>query len=190
MTAASPGLEFRMHAERTPNPESIKWMISAELAPTGVTAHFREPVDTEVSPLAATLFGVPGVVGVLIGSNFVTVTKQAEPEWTDLAQPVVDAIKAFVARGEDALGPAFEAAAAGAGGEVEERIKAVIENEIRPAVAMDGGDVVFIGFEEGIVSVMLQGSCVGCPSATATLRFGIEGRLREVVPEVERVIQV
>lgn len=190
MTVASPGLGFRMHAERTPNPQSIKWMLSTELAPAGVTANFPEAVDADVSPLAAGLFAVSGVVGVFIGANFVTVTKQEEPEWTDLAQPVVDAIKAFVASDEDALGPAFEVASAGTGGEVEERIKAVIETEIRPAVAMDGGDVVFVSFEDGTVSVMLQGSCVGCPSATATLRFGIEGRLKEVVPEVERVIQV
>lgn len=190
MTAASPGPGFRMHAERTPNPQSIKWMLSTELASAGVTANFPEPVDATVSPLAAGLFAVSGVVGVFIGPNFVTVTKQEEPEWADLAQPVVDAIKDFVASGQDALGSAFEATSAGSGGEVEERIKAVIEHEIRPAVAMDGGDVVFVGFEDGTVSVMLQGSCVGCPSATATLRFGIEGRLKEVVPEVERVIQV
>ncbi|MCP3984396.1 MAG: NifU family protein [bacterium] len=179
-----------MHAERTPNPQSIKWMLSVALAPSGVTANFREPVGEQVSPLAARLFDVPGVVGVFIGGSFVTVTKQEEPQWTDLAGPVVDAIKAFADSGEDALGSAFEVDAAGAGGEVEQRIKAVIEDEIRPAVAMDGGDVAFIGFEAGVVSVMLQGSCVGCPSATATLRFGIEGRLKEVVPEVERVVQV
>ncbi len=191
MPAASPGLGFRMHAERTPNPQSIKWMLSAELAPAGATANFREPVGEDISPLAAALFAVKGVVGVFIGQNFVTVTKEEEPEWTDLAQPVVDAIKAFAASGEAALGPAFEAQpAAAGGGEVEERIKAVLENEIRPAVAMDGGDVVFVSFADGTVEVMLQGSCVGCPSSTATLRFGIEGRLKEVVPEVERVIQV
>ena len=189
--SSPPGLGFRMHAERTPNPQSIKWVVSTGLAPRGVTAHFREPVEPELSPLAARLFAVPGVVGVFIGSDFVTVTKVEDLEWTDLAQPVVEAIKAFVASGEPALGAGFEEAVhTGPGGEVIERIRAVIDDEIRPAVAMDGGDVVFMGFEDGVVEVMLQGSCVGCPSSTATLRFGIEGRLKEAVPEVERVVQV
>ncbi len=186
-----PGLGFRMHAERTPNPQSIKWVLSQELTTEGSTANFREPVDPLVSPLAASLFAVPGVVGVFVGSNFVTVTKEEELEWTDLAQPVVDAIKAFAAGGEAALGPDFQATeVAGPGGEVVDRIRSVIEQDIRPAVAMDGGDVVFVSFENGTVEVMLQGSCVGCPSSTATLRFGIENRLKEAVPEVEQVIQV
>ncbi len=184
-------LGFRMHAERTPNPQSIKWVVSHEMAPPGVTANFRETVPEGVSPLAAALFAIPGVVGVFIGSGFVTVTKEEEPEWTDLAQSVVDGIKAFCATGEAALGPDFSPeTVAGEGGEVVDRIKAVLDGEIRPAVAMDGGDVVFVGFDEGTVEVMLQGSCVGCPSSTATLRFGIEGRLKEAIPEVERVVQV
>lgn len=189
MSTSQVGLGFRMHAERTPNPQSIKWVLAQELAPANVTANFREPVAAAVSPLAAALFEVPGVVGVFVGSNFVTVTKREEPEWTDLAQSVVDAIKAFASSGVEALGPDFEATVVeGGGGEVVERIKAIIEDEIRPAVAMDGGDVVFVSFENGVVEVMLQGSCVGCPSSTATLRFGIEGRLKEAIPEVESVI--
>lgn len=188
--SAQPGLGFRMHAERTPNPQSIKWVLSESLSEDG-TAHFREPVTHEVSPLASSLFAIPGVASVFLGANFVTVTKQEDLDWPDLAQPVVDAIKAFVASGESALGDAFERQTVGAEqGEVVERIKALIDSEIRPAVAMDGGDVLFVGFEDGVVQVTLQGSCVGCPSSTATLRFGIEGRLKEAIPEVEGVIQV
>ena len=86
--------------------------------------------------------------------------------------------------------PAFDAGASLPEGEVIDRIRAVLETEVRPAVALDGGDVVFAGFEDGVVQVVLQGSCVGCPSSTATLRFVIEGRLKEAVPEVERVVQL
>jgi len=189
---ASPsvGLGFRMHAERTPNPQSIKWVLSESICEDG-TANFREPITTEVSPLAAQLFEVQGVEGVFLGANFVTVTKQEDLDWPDLAQPVVDAIKAFVASGDPALGPAYVRLAPTAEqGEVVARIQALIDSEIRPAVAMDGGDVLFVGFEDGVVQVTLQGSCVGCPSSTATLRFGIEGRLKEAIPEVQGVIQV
>jgi Fe-S cluster biogenesis protein NfuA len=180
-----------MHAERTPNPDSIKWVLSSDLAPEGITANFAEPVGHETSPLAASLFGVDGVVGVFLARNFVTVTKREELEWTDIAQDVVDAIKAFAAGDEPAVGPGFESPpAAGPQGEVEARIRDILENEVRPAVAMDGGDVIFAGFRDGVVEVMLQGSCVGCPSSTATLRFGIEARLKEQIPEVTRVISV
>jgi Fe-S cluster biogenesis protein NfuA len=183
-------LDFRMHAERTPNPQSIKWVLSREIVPTGTTANFRAPVGADVSPLAARLFALPGIEGVFLASHFVTVTKREELEWTDAAQGVVDAIKAHVASGEPALGEGFTEEADAPAGGVEERIKAILEREIRPAVAMDGGDVVFAGFHDGVVEVVLQGSCAGCPSSTATLRFGIEARLREEIPEVSRVVQV
>lgn len=188
--ASQPDPDFRMHAERTPNPASIKWVVNRELAPPGVSANFAEPVAADVSPLAARLFAVPGVERVFVAPGFVTVTRREELEWTDLAQPVVDAIKAHVASGEPALGSSFEAPEAAAGGEVADRIRAILENEVRPAVAMDGGDVIFSGYHDGVVEVVLQGSCVGCPSSTATLRFGIEARLREEIPEVQRVVSV
>jgi Fe-S cluster biogenesis protein NfuA len=183
-------LDFRMHAERTPNPQSIKWVLSQEIVPTGTTANFRAAVAADVSPLAARLFALPGIEGVFLASHFVTVTKREELEWTDVAQGVVDAIKAHVASGEPALGPAYAPESEAPEGSIEERIQAILENEIRPAVAMDGGDVVFAGFHDGVVEVVLQGSCAGCPSSTATLRFGIEARLRDEIPEVTRVVQV
>ncbi len=183
-------LGFRMHAERTPNPQSIKWVLSQEIVPRGVTAQFQSRLEAQASPLAARLFAVDGVEGVLLAANFVSVTKRSELEWTDLAQPLVDAIKLHVASGEKALGAGFERAQGPSEGEVIDRIKEILEKEVRPAVAMDGGDVVFAGFHDGVVEVVLQGSCVGCPSSTATLRFGIEARLREAVPEVTKVVQV
>ena len=183
-------LGFRMHAERTPNPQSIKWVLSEEVVPAGVTASFGQSVSEDVSPLAARLFAIDGVEGVFLASRFVTVTKREDLEWADLAAPVVDAIKGHVAEGAEGLGPAFEQETAVSEGGVVDRIREILENEVRPAVAMDGGDVVFAGFHDGVVEVVLQGACVGCPSSTATLRFGIEARLREAVPEVTKVVQV
>jgi Fe-S cluster biogenesis protein NfuA len=186
----TPGLGFRMHAERTPNPNSIKWVLGEPIAPAGTAASFSEPVGPSVSPLAARLFAVKGVTGVFLASSFVTVSKVDEADWMELAETLVETIKAFAASGEPALGPDFRAGAAEAGGDVVDRIRRVLEEEVRPAVAMDGGDVVFAGFRDGVVEVHLQGSCAGCPSSTATLRFGIEQRLREEIPEVTQVVSV
>ena len=183
-------LGFRMHAERTPNPNSIKWVLGEAVAPDGVAANFQEPVGEAVSPLAARLFAVDGVTAVFFASNFITVSKRPEVEWLDLAEPIVDAIKGFFGSEEPALGPEFEASAQAPEGGVIDRIRRILEEEVRPAVAMDGGDVIFAGFRDGVVEVHLQGACVGCPSSTATLRFGIEARLREEIPEVTKVVSV
>jgi Fe-S cluster biogenesis protein NfuA len=181
-------LGFRMHAERTPNPNSIKWVLGQPLIEGGGSAQFTERPSAEVSPLAHALFGVEGVEGVFLASNFVTVTKREEMEWTDLAQPIVDALKACLAGGGAALGPAWQQAPPLSGeSEVVERILRILDQEIRPAVARDGGDVVFAGFRDGIVELYMQGSCSGCPSSTATLRHGIEARLREAIPEIRGV---
>jgi Fe-S cluster biogenesis protein NfuA len=179
---------FRMHAERTPNPNSVKWVLGRPLAEAGVTAHFEAPPPAEVSPLAARLFAIEGVVGVYVASNFVTVTRRPDVEWTDLAQPIVDGIKECLGDGGPALGPAFEPASAAAAGDVVSRIRRILEEEVRPAVAMDGGDVVFSAFRDGVVELYLHGACSGCPSSAATLKHGIEARLREAIPEVEGVV--
>ena len=181
-------LGFRMHAERTPNPNSVKWVLSQALAEGGAGAHFPEPVSDEVSPLASRLFAVDGVVGVFIAGNFVTVTKREEVEWADLAQPVVDAIKAFVNADEPAFGPDWEAPDAGPEDGVAGRVRTILETEVRPAVAQDGGDIIFAGYRDGIVEVYLQGSCAGCPSSTMTLKMGIEERLRSEIPEIREVV--
>jgi len=181
-------LGFRMHAERTPNPNSIKWVLGTPLTTGGVSAHFEAAPAVDVSPLAARLFAVDGVVGVFLASNFVTVTKRPELEWTEIAQPIVDAIKASLADGGEALGPAFEVPEVTGGDELVQRIQRILEEEVRPAVAMDGGDIVFAGYRDGVVELYMQGSCSGCPSSTATLKLGIEARLREEIPEVQEVV--
>jgi Fe-S cluster biogenesis protein NfuA len=181
-------LGFRMHAERTPNPNSIKWVLGQTLVEGSASAHFTARPAADVSPLARSLFDVPGVEAVFLASNFVTVTKRPDLEWTDLAQPIVDALKQCVASGARALGPGFTPAAGGAQSEVVARIRRVLDEEVRPAVAMDGGDIVFSDFRDGIVELYMHGSCSGCPSSTATLKHGIESRLRELIPEVQGVV--
>ncbi len=181
-------LGFRMHAERTPNPNSIKWVLGKPVVEGAVTAHFDGAPSEDVSPLAARLFEIDGVVATFFASNFVTVTKREAVEWTDLAQPIVDVIKACLEDGESALGPAYEAPAADAEGGLVTRIRRLLDDEVRPRVAMDGGDVVFSAFRDGVVELYMQGSCSGCPSAAATLKLGIEARLREEFPEVREVV--
>jgi len=182
----SPG--FHLHAERTPNPDCVKWVVSEPWVNDGATAHFSERPSEEVSPLAARLFDIDGVVGAFFASNFATVTKREDVEWEDLSQPIVDAIKDCVRSGSSALGPAFVPSDAFEDDEVAARIRRILDEEIRPAVAMDGGDIIFAGFRSGMVEVYMQGACSGCPGATATLKHGIEARLREEIPEVEGVI--
>lgn len=179
---------LRMHAERTPNPNSIKWVLGRSVVPGGVTAHFDGPPGPEMSPLAARLFEIDGVVVVFLASNFVTVTKRDDLEWTDLAQPIVDALRAGLEDGGEALGPAFQVDPSATEDAIAARIRQVLDETVRPAVAMDGGDVVFAGFRDGVVEVYLQGSCSGCPSSSATLKHGIEARLRELIPEVQGVV--
>lgn len=178
---------FRMHAERTPNPNSIKWVFGTPLLEGG-SAYFDAAPAEDVSPLARRLFAISGVTGVFVASTFLTVTKAEDVDWTDIAQPIVDAVKAHVESGAPALGAAHEARPGATVGDVEARIQRVLEEEIRPAVAMDGGDVVFAGFHDGRVELYMQGSCSGCPSSRATLKLGIEARLREMIPEVREVV--
>lgn len=179
-----------MHAERTPNPNSIKWVMNRSLAGDAGGVHFGERTSPGVSPLAAALFEVEGVEGVFLGPDFVTVSKSAGAEWTDLAPPVVASIKRWAALGTPALGPEWEPPVRAADDEVEARIRDILEREVRPYVESDGGEIVFAGFSDGVVRVHLQGSCAGCPSSSITLKLAIEGRLKEAIPEVHSVVAI
>ena len=182
----SPG--FRLHAERTPNPDSIKWVVGQPLVQHNGTAQFEERPSEDVSPLAARLFDIDGVTSVFFALNFATVTKRENALWQELAQPIVDAMKDCLGSGGSALGPAFVPPDVSGEGEVVARIRQILEEEVRPVVAQDGGDIVFAGFRDGMVEVYMHGACSGCPGSTATLKHGIEARLREEIPEVEGVI--
>ncbi len=183
-------LGFRMHAERTPNPNSIKWVMGRRIVEGTASASFDAPPARDVSPLAHRLFLVDGVVAVFFAANFATVSKREEVEWVDLAQPIVDVLKNHLGSGEPALGPGYQAVAAEVSGTLVKRICQVLDDEIRPAVARDGGDILFVGFREGVVELQMRGACSGCPSATATLKMAVESRLREEIPEVREVVAV
>ncbi len=177
-----------IQTETTPNPATMMFIPGEEVLPSG-TANFTQPEEGARSPLARRLFEVDGVVGVFLGSDFVTVTKGSSQSWDVLKPIVLSAIMDHYVSGEPALdtdAAAGEGAAADDDGIVQQ-IKELIETRVRPAVAQDGGDIVFRGFEDGVVYLHMQGSCSGCPSSTATLKHGIENMLRYYIPEVEEV---
>jgi Fe-S cluster biogenesis protein NfuA len=179
--------------EFTPNPNTLKFVVGQQLLEKGA-ANFADVSKASPSPMAQKLFAVPGVKGVLIGTNFVTITKGPEGDWDVVAEEVPKTLESFLTSGtpifEAGFDPAAASASSGTGSDVEKRIKEVLDNEIRPAVAMDGGDITFGKFEDGIVYLHLQGACSTCPSSIATLKMGVETRLKEVVPEVKEVVQV
>ena len=167
----------------------------------GGTADFPSAETASRSPLAERLFSVEGVAGVFLGDDFITVTKAEDKEWQVLKPSILGAIMEHYALGGPAVladeGAATdegavtdEGVATKGGGEEDDvvrQIKELIETRVRPAVAQDGGDIVFRSFEAGVVYLQLQGSCSGCPSSTATLKSGIENMLKHYVPEVEEV---
>ena len=181
-------LGFRMHAERTPNPNSIKWVLGQTVIPDLGRASFSKDVTPEVSPLAAAILEEDGVDGVMLGPTFITVTKSDEREWTELAAPIVAAIKSWVATGESALGEDYVQPDRADDDEVTGKIRMILERDVRPYVEADGGEIVFAGYHDGIVEVLLQGACAGCPSSSITLKMGIEARLKEEIPEVRSVV--
>ncbi|PPQ29171.1 NifU family protein [Rhodopila globiformis] len=182
-----------IETEGTPNPATLKFLPGREVMGLS-TADFASAGTAARSPLATALFGLPGVARVFLGGDFVTVTKTDEFSWHALKPQVLGVIMDHFVAGrpviegdedgfnEEEIDPADR--------EVVEQIKELIDTRVRPAVAGDGGDIVFRGFRDGIVRLHMQGACSGCPSSTATLKHGIENMLRHYVPEVVAVEQV
>jgi Fe-S cluster biogenesis protein NfuA len=187
-------MTWQIRIETTPNPEALKFVANQAIATT--TRSFSTTVDTYSSPLAKKLFAFPWAKAVLIGPNFVSVVKQEWVDWTVLAEPLSQLIQEHLERGEGVLfeektiEPAAVAAAECDDSPLVQKIKQILDTEIRPAVAMDGGDIVFQRYENGRVYLRMQGACSGCPSATFTLKEGIETRMKELLPEVTEVISV
>lgn len=181
-----------IRTERTPNPNSLKYNLGRVLIPGG-SANFPTIASSESrSPLAKRLFDVSGVSGVFIGSDFVTITKKDECNWQDINQHLAPALEKFFESGDNALtgsAPAEEQeiGAETADPELVARIKKLIEEKVRPAVAQDGGDISYRGFENGIVYLEMKGACSGCPSSSITLKQGVEGMLMHYCPEVTSV---
>lgn len=185
---------IHIHAETTPNPHTLRFVVNRELIAAG-SVNFRDPASAKRSPLASALFEISGIQGVLIGQGFVTVTKSPETLWADLAQNCTHVLRSVLETVEDVVGQGTvgeTAPVAMPGGDdpVSAKIQEILNTEIRPAVAMDGGDIIFYGFKDGIVSLHLQGSCSSCPSSVMTLKMGVENRLKMLIPEVREVIQV
>ncbi len=197
-----------IQTERTPNPAVVKFLPGVEVLPAGVgTAEFCTRAAAEgCSDLAYALFGIEGVASVFFGSDFVSVAKLSSSDWDILRPPILGLImehcmsgRPFVREGsvsgDIGDGVSGGSGVAGEGGEffsesdaaVVSRIKGLLDERVRPAVAQDGGDIVFHGFEGGVVYLTLRGACAGCPSATMTLKMGVENLLRHYIPEVSEV---
>jgi Fe-S cluster biogenesis protein NfuA len=177
-----------IQTEATPNPATLKFIPGKSVLGDG-TAEYRDVGEAAASPLAARLFGVSGVDGVFLGSDFISVTK-GDVEWQHIKPAILGAIMEHYMSGA----PVVEAGESLADGDYDpadeetvKTIKELLETRVRPAVANDGGDIVFHGFRDGVVFLAMRGACSGCPSSTATLRHGIENLLKHFCPDVQEV---
>lgn len=183
-----------IETEDTPNPATLKFLPGRDIMPNGATADFIDADSVAGrSRLAEVLFDLDGVARVFFGGDFIAVTKADAVEWDDLKPQVLSAIADYLATGqapveqeavviEDVIAPGDE--------EIVKQIKELLDTRVRPAVAGDGGDIVFRGYHDGIVRLTMQGACSGCPSSRATLKHGVENMLRHYIPEVVSVEQV
>ncbi|PVA07176.1 NifU family protein [Thalassorhabdomicrobium marinisediminis] len=179
-----------IQTESTPNPATLKFLPGQQVLEMG-TADFPNAEAAQKSPLAGRIFSVEGVTGVFFGTDFVTVTKADGVEWDHIKPAILGAIMEHYQSGK----PVIEGEQAASGhaehtgedGEIVNQIKELLDTRVRPAVAQDGGDITFHGFDRGVVYLHMQGACAGCPSSTLTLKMGIENLLRHYIPEVVEV---
>lgn len=176
-----------IQTEATPNPATLKFLPGADVMGSAGTANFTDADGAAASPLAVRLFEIDGVDGIFLGSDFVTVTKDNETEWDVVKPRVLAAVMDHFTQELPVMNPSTETASSEDDSEVVTKIKELLETRVRPAVAQDGGDIVFRSFEDGIVYLHMQGACAGCPSSTATLKNGIENMMRHYIPEVQEV---
>jgi len=185
-----------IETEATPNPATLKFLPGQAVMSAG-TRDFADPEEADASPLASALFSLGDVTGVFYGSNFVSVTIAPGVEWRDAKPDILGVLLDHFASGAPLFAPGSAGAIAIDGdagftddpedAEIVEQIKDLIETRVRPAVAKDGGDIVYRGFDKGTVYLAMHGACAGCPSSTATLKQGIEQLLKHYVPEVTEV---
>lgn len=184
-----------IQTESTPNPATLKFIPGCAVLPDGA-ADFPNAESAKASPLATRLFAAGGVTGVYLGGDFITVTKSDKQEWHHIKPMLLGAIMEHFTSGRPVM---LEDGAAGSGhafdaegddAEIVAQIIELLDTRVRPAVAQDGGDIVFRSYSEGVVYLHMQGACAGCPSSTMTLKNGIENMLRHYIPEIEEVRQV
>lgn len=177
----------------TPNPETMKFVANKLLYPSK-SIDFQNENVASPSPLAKELFGFPFVKGVFIASNFVTLTKTPETEWNEVIPSLREFLKEYLEEGKvvinenEIVKPIATATSNADDSDVVTRIKELLENYVKPAVEMDGGAISFKSYENGSVTLSLQGSCSGCPSSMITLKSGIEGMMKRMIPEVKEVL--
>lgn len=184
-----------IYTEMTPNPETMKFVANKLLYP-GKSIEFVDAESAKPSPLAAELFGFPFIKSVFIASNFVTLTKTSDADWMDITPSVRQFIKDYLSEGkvvinEDEvveLPKESSNIVLADDNDVVKRIKEILENYVKPAVEMDGGAIQFKSYDNGVVNLAMQGSCSGCPSSMITLKAGIEGMMKRMIPEVKEVI--
>ena len=179
-----------IQTESTPNPATLKFLPGRVVLQTG-TADFPSETAADASPLARRIFGAGSVTGVFLGPDFVTVTKTEDADWAHIKPAILGAIMEHFQSGAPAIegeaGAVAHAVHDGPDGDIVVQIKELLDTRVRPAVAQDGGDITFHGFDRGVVYLHMQGACAGCPSSTMTLKMGIENLLRHYIPEVTEV---
>lgn len=184
-----------IYTEMTPNPETMKFVANKLLYP-GKSADFPDIETAKPSPLATELFGFPFIKGVFIASNFVTLTKTTDTDWNDVMVSIRTFLKEYLEEGKEVINEeelnaqtATSSNTANADdSDVVKRVKEILENYVKPAVEMDGGAIQFKEYNNGVVKLMLQGSCSGCPSSMITLKSGIEAMMKRMIPEVKEVV--
>ena len=184
-----------IYTEMTPNPETMKFVANKLLYP-GKSIDFSDVESAKPSPLAIELFGYPFIKAVFIASNFVTLTKTSDTDWADVIPSVRNFLKEYleeakvVINEEELVTMKQESSneVSADDDDVVKRIKELLENYVKPAVEMDGGAIQFKSYSEGTVNLMMQGSCSGCPSSMITLKAGIEGMMKRMIPEVREVV--
>ncbi len=182
-----------IQTEQTPNPSTLKFLPGRTVLAEG-TIDIRDAEGAERSPLASRLFLVEDVAGVFFGNDFVTVTKSEDADWQILKPVILGVLMEHFVSDQPVMADTAEMSGVhadhgedGEDAEIIGQIKELLDTRVRPAVAMDGGDIVYRGFQNGVVMLQLQGACQGCPSSTATLKMGIENMLRHYIPEVVEV---
>ena len=176
-----------IQTEDTPNPATLKFIPGTDVMGTG-TAEFTSAEEAKQSALARRMFQIDGVTSVFLASDFLAVTKSEAADWFALKPSILAGIMEHYASGLPVVETvSADAHAADDDDEIVSQIKHLLDTRVRPAVAMDGGDIVFQSFEDGVVSLVMRGACAGCPSSTATLKMGIENMLRHFIPEVKEV---
>lgn len=177
-----------IQTESTPNPATLKFLPGEAVLDLG-TADFPSADTAGKSPLATRIFAVGGVTGVFLGTDFVTVTKAEAVDWQHIKPAILGAIMEHYQSGAAAMvgEQAAHKVHEGADGDIVKQIMELLDTRVRPAVAQDGGDITFHGFDRGVVYLNMKGACAGCPSSTLTLKMGIENLLRHYIPEVLEV---